>query len=218
MIIKLFFLFIILSPSFLTANDKVYNGFPIDPGKVPVAHLINQNGISCSGSVISSKAILTAGHCIDAWAQDKVPLFIYVKGRVYYGIELHRGPNDLGAVKANRKLPSGTYAIKKNLKPAAGSVITLLGFGYPNSGYLYATNQAVNEQVGNDQFLVGYGATSSACEGDSGGPAIGIYKRKTYLFGVISKGINQTCGPVILEHTSSPTNYRWISRIKSKIK
>jgi V8-like Glu-specific endopeptidase len=154
----------------------------------------------CSGTFISDKTVLTAGHC--AWVLGKsVPYWVVVgpdcahpqrRGKVadmvthpkYSGEGM---PFDVALVSLDATLDAGTHPLFDTA--TAGETIQHVGYGTDQESPMdgWGTQRSVSHALTrlDDNFLWSGDATANTCNGDSGGPTLDTSGR---VVGVISNG------------------------------
>ena len=172
-----------------------------DPGVVAIAER-GSTGLRCTGTLIASSVVLTAGHCVDpATFRDY---------DVVFGSSLASplGRIDIAAVRVHPQFDPQTlandlavvYLAEPAMVPAwplatqppdSGSVLRLVGFGVTAAG---AGDFGIKRQ--GSTGLVGYTAStlvlepdpSQPCAFDSGGPAFLMHDGVEVLAGITSSG------------------------------
>lgn len=228
-------------PHGFSQSQYIINGTPVArSARSPVVGVVQlfQRGYSlCSGSVISPKAVLTASHCV-------------VRSPRRMAVALGGGRiAKVGKVRINprvRELKSGLlrgdvavlFLKKPTSRPPIGLLVsrapqvndelTLLGVGKNNSGIAGILEQGKSFIAGvTRDFIVTIflsNIQSSACIGDSGGPAIFGYSdsrhvRHSGIVGLVSEGTTTDCSigtNVFYTNIQSPSVLNFItSRVRS---
>lgn len=173
----------------------VINGLAISPVGSPVVkiELINENGQSyfCSGSLISEKKILTAGHCISPYRGIypqplAVGAVVEIEGITYSSNQFkihpkfkpYRGYNyDLSIITLSEPVVGNIPRLKldtSKVKKRASYIV--VGYGYSNglTDPEYLRIGTIFFDWWTKELLFSYlrESESSACFGDSGGPVL----------------------------------------------
>lgn len=170
-------------------STKIINGVACSSTGSPVMKVLihtNQNDIYlCSGTLIDSKAVLTAGHCFkDLKYGEFITKVVVVSGgeeldtSEYYvqdNFNVDEGL-DVAIVKLKNNVSNiAPVAILTSKIPEAGSTIMTYGYGRDEneaSGTLKAAYMKVSHNTP-IWLVAGYDTTkTNACYGDSGGPAV----------------------------------------------
>ncbi len=197
---------------------KIINGEACPEGEGPIAMLLSENGKGepsslCSGAFIARNKILTAAHCGQLFLSPTVKVLTGSKSVRATGIVTHPSYNpisqyafkyDVGIITLAEEVDITPLPLLLSRQMSAGDSIYVYGFGLDEDG-----KTAVDKDRGNSAertrmvvsgitqggIVAEYDAThSGACEGDSGGPAIGESSSgKWGIAGVVSGGTTTTC-------------------------
>lgn len=155
---------------------------------------------SCSGTVIASRTIITAAHCLEG--VTKVNIYTGVSSHVSSKVSAHSSfsnseKNDVGVVV------SSTDILTKKIKVLssslfAGETVVIAGFGLDESdnyGSLKAARNTINSfTTGAISITYDGGSEGNTCFGDSGGPLLVQRNGTWFLAGVTSNGVREDCG------------------------
>lgn len=193
----------------------VVNGETLDSASFNIAFLSSPES-SCSGVVVSSRHIITAGHCVDAFRG--LPVNIAAKGRLTTAIARSRHRwSDIGIITTRDRLPGPAYGLDSRLYPRVGQVVRVFGFGLPSLGQLTSAYLTIVGVLNSEMFLA-YGGATAPCQGDSGGPAAVLYRGRAHVIGIVSAGYGQ-CSvgtTTTFVTTSGPVVYKWLRRVMAK--
>ncbi len=184
------------------ADRDIYHG---EPSSEPTVIKITTQYGSCSGTAISQRVALTAGHCFGSlnFVNDSASLwvtFTFPNGSTdttYCDIERYPGYNgvgyrDLALVKTTRTTFNNVARIWDD-EVYTGMRLDIFGYGniynsgYPNPGTQHTGDNFAQIRVDKryDTYFRSKGRTARTCTGDSGGPA----SRMTDLNGVMRPAV-----------------------------
>lgn len=122
------------------SSTKVTNG--LQTNNYPAVQLVRGNGYICTGTFVSPRTLITAGHCVNrASSTGDVGVVSRISGRLEkstkliignYETELNNGVNysDLSIVLfGNDVVPESDIATVASRAPAIGSTLTIVGYG-----------------------------------------------------------------------------------------
>jgi MYXO-CTERM domain-containing protein len=204
-------------PLHLTPGSSPIIGGTTDTAHPAVALLYNQTqGYLCTGTMITDKVFLTAGHCTQP---DSNAAHYQIAGGsdpfngadwVITGAAVHTNPGysasqigvaDTGIVVLGQSAPVTPMAWQYDRDDsvyAVGTQFTAVGYGLanaPSGADTSGTKRKVTLSItdlGSDAFAYG-SSTKNTCEGDSGGPAIETINGVPTVIGTVSYG-DQNCG------------------------
>lgn len=163
---------------------RVVGGKPTDA--YPAVVKLGGDGKICSGSFISPNVILTAGHC--AWSGISYNGITPVKNIPHHGYVMSRAGrlsptetgSDLRLLVFDKVLSKHTLKLSQK-RAAAGSVVTIVGFGCDTwtTGEGGKRTGSGVKRVGSTRLksvteysLSSSGSSTHGCPGDSGGPLL----------------------------------------------
>ena len=217
-------------------DNGIVNGHPVT-GSNPLAHMVvalvareDQGQALCTGTILTDDLILTAAHCVSSATKQMAVVFAEnakKPGKDHVGMADHVRTNpagDLAVVHFLGGLPNG-YRPVQLAKTAdgieKGTPVVMIGYGVTNglshsgAGVLRTTQTTILGRTGN--AMVSDGSKSSACFGDSGGPAFvkiaGEYLQMGVAHSVSSEGCNRQD-----MHTLVPAYFDWIRNTVAALK
>lgn len=191
---------------------RVINGEACNSLSSPIVkiQLLGGNGgfvSSCSATIVSQQAIVTAAHCVDGISSVRViagnnPVSSNIIIHPDYNIQT--GAHDLAIVKFKSNLgrrPAFLTASNRYNSGASGETIMIGGFGLDedNRAGRFKAGFAFLSGVRADYLITRFRFDdalddSTSCFGDSGGPLLVRRNRKWTLAGVVSSGTSASCG------------------------
>jgi V8-like Glu-specific endopeptidase len=164
-----------------TLSPFLVNG-QIDTGHPSVGKLHSGNS-ACTATLIGSRTVLTAGHCVGSGTVRFV-----VGGQTYYAAQVKRhhaygggNANDVAVVILQQQVSNVTPSPIATKSPNVGQHIVLVGYGntHEGSGNYGTKRMGTNNisSVGGTTFSFqgSSGNQSNVCNGDSGGPTFAEY-------------------------------------------
>lgn len=164
----------------------------------------------CSGSMLTSRHVLTAAHC---FASSPLAAAVQIGNRQIpvTDVEVHpnfrQGPTSFDVVASfddvaimtlgeDAGVPTLPVLISREID--SGDPIAIYGYGLDENkglGVLRGGKMTLND-VTADHFTSNFNGTESdTCEGDSGGPAVVNTETGLAIVGVTSSGTVQSCTP-----------------------
>jgi secreted trypsin-like serine protease len=196
-----------------------------------VGLLYLQGQPACTATLIGSRTVLTAAHCV---TNDKKAPFTTIQavsfkvGGVMYmasQVNMHEGYRyssgrwvaDVAVVRLGQPVQDIAPAQVTKTPPVQGETVTLVGFGYTsdNAASSFGVKRKAQNTIGqvSGNLITFHGATGSVgniCFGDSGGPAFAVRDGVEYVIGVHSFG-EGACG--VAEHDQRVDYYHgWIAQ------
>lgn len=159
----------------------------------------------CTGTMITTHTVLTAGHCLS----DRVAVdvaygapgggFLVQRASSWaahpgYSYSENQLINDVGVVYLPTPAAIATLPIYVSVTPKPGDLTSIYGFGItgvnPNDSGTLRSGSTVISNV-QDQKILSYfdGTRSNTCSGDSGGPMV----LQLGVIGVTSSGTTDNC-------------------------
>lgn len=196
-----------------TSEQKIYGGTKVPAGGWPsTVGITSFLGMHCSGTAITPRVVITAGHCVGASLGSTYvylgegAIFGLVKGQ-YKASRIKASPlygqgssqdNDIAYILLEKPLdlPASAYIpvlvdseeIEELL--SIGAKAQLVGFGNREDGGTGRKYEAETfvTKVGPNEVSIG-GDGIDSCQGDSGGPVYGQLQNGDWrVYGVTSRG------------------------------
>jgi len=204
-------------------NAKIINGTECDQTGSPIVsinlYLDDGSTALCSGTMVQSKYVLTAGHCFlpgQTTPGEGSPVYgasIVSGGREIFASTVFIHPeyfssnsdgavfNDVAVLQLTASPNLPTLPLLVSTKAAPGSTIAILGYGLDENGgvgVLRSGEMAVSTVTPNHIFSEFDGSGSNTCNGDSGGPALLRFNDAagspaSGIVGITSTGSNENC-------------------------
>ncbi|CAN5903186.1 hypothetical protein BH11MYX4_BH11MYX4_20180 [soil metagenome] len=184
-----------------TAESAITNGAP-DGGHLAVGALFASAGFQCSATLVGTRTVLTAAHCI---APGVTGYRFVVEGRSFEAASVTPHPlydpsserADVGVVMLAEAPPAPPMSLSPDA-PVVGLPITIVGLGCPDGtakGCVQGTRRVarnVVDTVTGDEIVfttrAGDADAGGHCDGDSGGPALAAAGEQEVVVGVNTWG------------------------------
>lgn len=163
----------------------------------------------CSGTMITSHTVLTAGHCLDGRIAVDVAYgspsggFLVQRASSFaahpdYSYTDNHLINDVGIVYLPVPIAIATLPILVSVTPKVGDLTSIFGYGVTtgngyDSGVLRSGSSLVSGVTDQKIISVYDGSRSNTCSGDSGGPMVLPVGGLQGIIGVTSSGTTENC-------------------------
>jgi hypothetical protein len=183
-----------------SSQDDIVNG-KVDSGHSSVGKLYESGQGICTATLIGSKTVLCAAHCIEKSASA----YSFVVGGKTYpaaSVTVHpgwdgsvsngEGINDLSVIIL-KSAPSVTPSAIATSSPKVGTNLTLVGFGVTSeNGQDYGTKRVtyntIDKVASTKIYWTPANGVGTTCYGDSGGPAFATINGDEVQVGITSGG------------------------------
>ncbi len=211
---------------------KIINGEECSRLNSPIVNLTlrDQRGdyYSCTGTVVNSRSVITAAHCITGITEiivetgiGAVPAVSFDHHPDYDGTET----NDLGIVIVGQDLDVLAFpVISKYRTMALGERVIFAGYGVSEIGSETANGNLLAgantlTRVSRERLSIDFNSIeqSNTCFGDSGGPLLSYQNSRWVLAGVTSNGRRADCGYEDQSNFANLLNASNRNYIKSRI-
>jgi MYXO-CTERM domain-containing protein len=196
-----------------SSSGSIINGTFDNGDPAVVALTSSTRSAFCSGTLISSRVVLTAGHCVytGPTSLPSTPGFIYVgsrtsgttgqwlkadHSRIHPDYEPNQLENDVAVVILEDRTTVPPIAWNRaSMTGMAGARIRIVGFGYQEVGATgaYGEKYQINLSVDDVDATEVY-TPLGICNGDSGGPGLIVMDGVETLVGVSSWVSVEGCG------------------------
>ncbi len=213
-------------------TSRIINGKECSTLNSPIVTLLleDRNGdyYICSGTVVNSRSIITAAHCIDGivniivqTGKGSIQAASFDYHPKYNGTETY----DLGVVITNQDLNVPAFPVFSSFQSLTlGEDSIIAGFGVVNIGseesaeVLMAGKNNLT-RVASAGLSINFNTPdqSNTCFGDSGGPLLVYRNSRWVLAGVTSNGQREDCGYEDVSNFASLQNVANRSYLSSRI-
>jgi len=194
-----------------TLGLKIFNGSACTPASSsPVVEFtiesFDGSTALCSGEIISSQHVLTAGHCFSGQGADVRSITVVAHGTTFQASRFAIHPqyeerldlaaifNDVAVIEVDGDFGIAPLPLLVSRVPAANDVIDIFGYGLTENSELgeLRSGQMRLDDVTPTHLISVFGEDgSNTCVGDSGGPA--LMKNAAGQVGIV--GITSTGSP-----------------------
>ena len=163
----------------------------------------------CSGTMITTHTVLTAGHCLDGRIAVDVAYgspgggFLVQRASSFaahpdYSYTDSQLVNDVGIVYLPGPIAVATLPILVSVTPKSGDLTSIYGYGLTagnayDSGVLRSGTSLVSAVMDQKIISIYDGSRSNTCSGDSGGPMVLPVGGVQGIIGVTSSGSTENC-------------------------
>jgi hypothetical protein len=182
-----------------SSHSAALSGAVLTADRPEVGELVLDSGDSCTGTLIGATTVLTTSHC----ASTASSFVIGAQSKRVRSVRLHPlagrptySDADLAVLELESAFSGVTPFTLRSRTPTAPAVVELFGFGQDELGARHQKRRATANiaiVTGGTFSLDAFG--SSACGGDSGGPA---FTTDGALLGIISASNTECGGPTRL--------------------
>ena len=197
----------------LVIQPRIVNGSKVSSANSPIVQVRQQTSSGaalCTGTLLTSKAVLTAWHCVTRRPSE---MSVVIAGKRFSVSKVRTHPrvrvaasglikNDVAVLTLSRATSKPTMPLLTSRSPQASDVVTVIGYGVDDNGRTGALRQGLStiNRVSTDFVETLFTSLSQAnsCSGDSGGPAIlqytdpqGVTRRG--VIGTVSTGTTSDC-------------------------
>lgn len=180
---------------------RIVNGSKVSSTNSPIVQVRQRTSSGtalCTGTLLTSRAVLTAWHCVTRRASE---MSVVIAGRRFTVTKIRTHPrvrvaasglikNDVAILTLSKPTSKPTMPLLTSRSPQASDVVTVIGYGLDDNGRTGVLRQGLStiDRVSTEFVETLFTSLSQAnsCSGDSGGPAI---LRYTDPFGVVRIGI-----------------------------
>lgn len=182
-------------------EEKIVGG-RLETGYPAVGALLTADGGLCSGTVIASRWVVTAAHCLEGGVSGAVfalgndvdspsKVINVASGRQHPQYDANNIVNDIALIRLASDAGVTPVPRASSLDQSEGEALTFVGFGITSGG---ASNSGIKRSVTMplaqlDPTTFSYGVRGkNTCSGDSGGPAFITQNGQVRIAGVTSYG------------------------------
>lgn len=169
----------------------------------------------CSGTMITSREVLTAAHCFVRRSSGTYISYGEFSGArlvAAESVDIHPGYtalgasgsestfNDIAVIHLEENVPLPPLPLLTSRALREGSLLSIFGYGSDENGEFSGVDlrsgQMLVDSVTENHIIAVYeGEGSNACQGDSGGPLVASLRGVPLLAGVTATGTLEGCGP-----------------------
>lgn len=228
----------------IIGGSEVQSGDKVQQSIVAVYDALG--GQLCTGSLLPNNLVLTAAHCIGPVTSEMHIFFDTKLGQNSVHLQVDKVEiSPYWASRQNQDLNTGDIAlihfvgeVPSGYKPASfvssrnmnllkkGATVVLAGYGISNgitqegAGILRVTTVKVEDpKFSASEIKLNQTAGQGACHGDSGGPAYIAINGKYYLWGITSRGVDDSANDCskFSAYTNALFYKTWLNKAASKL-